>query len=898
MRRFLTLAFLMIVAACGSGPAGSGDPGGSGVPASDALMDGGGQQAPPGTTLAVAPSVIVRDGAGTPLSGIPVTFMVDSGGGSITGSSAVTGSDGVAKVGSWSLGAASGRNVLLVTVAGLAPLRIAATATAGASTYPTVAIGTGGGAVAIHDGGPLDGFALTLPAGAYPAATQWTVSYSPNTTIPRTPGINPLTPLIQISSSVGTYAASSLTLNIPVTVPAGVTPFIVLRNPSTGTMEVLATKVISPTMVSAATMHLNADHLIDTLPGAAGAGPLDNPITDAELRSGYEIQVFVTAMTAEQLAVDFDTHFRPGVDDWEFESMGTEQSPDGICAGISITAMWYYVNQRKPTTTLFNRFVVAKGIPGSDTIGIHWASLVQDRLEQTDFKGLNDYIDAVYADNATDADLEMYLALKANMIVTGQPQLVALSGAVSDGRPFGDHSAIAWKTVGHQVFIDDASFPGDQTTEVTFDGQHWVPFTTPDRIGGVPRTYHQITTIGLSQMLQLDRLDADWPAVQDKSINVDAFPAHPLRSKYGEMRDTIWVADTLLLWSECSECEPVLTSPLIPDAGASLTAFKAWAYSATSRLWIYAGGSNLLSYALGGPYDFRAYPATKAGYYLYRAVELDGTDGPDDDGTGDNFIWLDFHLLRFVKLGAQLNPAPLMPYAGTPYAFSVAITGTPPAHVVYEWDFGDGTAKVLVQDDQTVEHTYDTVGTYQVKVELQDPANKQPMVDANATATVTPPNYNWKFTSATVINISGPPGGIVTMGDAKAQQYVDDILTHLSQTGSIRDSTDAPSGCSGLILSEPTSDQYPGLPDLKGVLAGTCPTITLGTGSLTIGTFGSGTVVGTATGVGVNAGLGGSINATMHGTTLTGTFVWNVPYFTTGLAYYTVQFTAEQIPPP
>ncbi len=901
MRRLLLTPWFLLLAACGaSSPTSNG--GNPGAPASVTLVAGGGQQAPPATLLPVSPAVIIHDANNTPVPGVTVTFAVDGGGGSITGATATTGANGKATVGSWTLGPAAGSNVLRVTAAGVPPLLIVATAAAGAFTYPTTPIGAGGGTVTITDAGPLNGFSLKLPSSAFPAATQWTVSYTPNATLPRTAGINPLTPLIQISSSVGSYASSFMTLNIPVTVPAGITPFIVLRNPATGTMEVLATTVISPTMVSAATRHLNGDHLIDTLPGAAGSVPIGRDIPNAELRAGYSIQVFVTGMTAQQLAFDVDTHFRPGADDWEFESTGTQQAPNGICAGISVTAIWYYLNQSKATTKLFNHFQVAKSVPMSDTVGIHWASLVQDRLEQTDFKGLNAFINAVYANGAAGVDLEMYLTLKANMIVTGQPQLVALSGAVVNGQPFGDHAAIAWKTVGHQVFIDDASFPGNQSTQVTFDGQNWVPFTTPDHVGGLPRTYPQITTVGLSQMIQLDRLDADWPSVTDGSINMDAFPAYRLRSKYGVMSDTIWLADTLRVWSECGQCHPVLTSPLIPEAGASLNAFKAWIYHGSTKLWSYALGSDLTSYALGQRLDFQNNRVTLPGFYNFSGVELDGADGPNDDDTGYNFLWLGFHIIRFVKLGAQINLAPPGPYAKNPYTFTVTVTGTPPAHVAYEWDFGDGTGKVLIQDNQAVQHTYDTTGTYPVKVELQDPVNKQPMVESSATATVTPPNYNWKFTSATVTNRSGPPCCAATpedaTSDAKVQQYVDDILAGLVQSGSIRDTTDAPSGCSGLILSEPTPQNYPGLPDIKGVLAGTCSSITMGTGSLTIGAFGTGTVIGSGLGTGINAGIGGSINATMHGTTLTGSLVWNVTYFSTGYAYYTVQFTAVQIPPP
>jgi adhesin/invasin len=65
----------------------------------------------------VAPAVVVRDAAGTPVAGLPVAFVVASGGGSVTGGDAVTDANGVATVGRWTLGGSVGGNTLRATVA-------------------------------------------------------------------------------------------------------------------------------------------------------------------------------------------------------------------------------------------------------------------------------------------------------------------------------------------------------------------------------------------------------------------------------------------------------------------------------------------------------------------------------------------------------------------------------------------------------------------------------------------------------------------------------------------------------------------------------------------------------------------------------------------------------------
>jgi hypothetical protein len=72
-------------------------------------------------TLPEPLTVIVRDQNNSPLSGVSVAFAVTAGGGSITPSSTVTGSDGLARLASWTLGTAAGTNTVSATVAGLSP---------------------------------------------------------------------------------------------------------------------------------------------------------------------------------------------------------------------------------------------------------------------------------------------------------------------------------------------------------------------------------------------------------------------------------------------------------------------------------------------------------------------------------------------------------------------------------------------------------------------------------------------------------------------------------------------------------------------------------------------------------------------------------------------------------
>jgi hypothetical protein len=85
---------------------------GVGAPASIELVTGDGQTGPVGTAVPVAPAVLVKDGTGNPVAGVPVNFAVTKGGGTVTGEDQITGGDGVATVGAWTLGKTAGDNTL------------------------------------------------------------------------------------------------------------------------------------------------------------------------------------------------------------------------------------------------------------------------------------------------------------------------------------------------------------------------------------------------------------------------------------------------------------------------------------------------------------------------------------------------------------------------------------------------------------------------------------------------------------------------------------------------------------------------------------------------------------------------------------------------------------------
>ncbi|MEP7177314.1 MAG: Ig-like domain-containing protein [Gemmatimonadales bacterium] len=84
------------------------------------LIEGDKQSAPAGSAVPVRPAVRVLDAQGNAMSGFAITFVVTAGGGSVSGGAQTTNAEGIARVGSWTLGSSAGTNTLEARAGSLA----------------------------------------------------------------------------------------------------------------------------------------------------------------------------------------------------------------------------------------------------------------------------------------------------------------------------------------------------------------------------------------------------------------------------------------------------------------------------------------------------------------------------------------------------------------------------------------------------------------------------------------------------------------------------------------------------------------------------------------------------------------------------------------------------------
>ncbi len=733
MRRLLLTVFVLGTVSCGGGgdngpttpPSGNPPPVTNGTPATIMVQSGDGQQAEPGTNVSVNPVVAVKNAAGLGVAGITVGFVVDSGGGSLQNSSAVTASDGTASPGDWRLGASEGRNILKVTAGTLAPLQIAATAIVSGGTFPLTTLASSGGAVLVRRPGPLNGFSLNVPAGSFTMSTAWTISYRSASTIAKTAVLNPVSPVIHLTGTASSYSAKLLTLTIPATIAANTFPVIVLRDPSTGLIEALPTIGYDSVSVTAVTRHLNAAFLLKN--SATRSGGL---VGSAAIRTGgYDVEVVVSTLTRAQLDADIDTGFRPGVDDWGFENPGTYFQPEGICQGMTLSAMWYFAN-KKADGNLFHRLDRALGVPLSNRGGIRWSSKVNAAQPLGDMeKAFEAATESAKNSPGVSAGQIRYDMIKAQLLITQLPQLVVVAG--NDIA----HAVMAYRTAGLNTFVTDPNVPGGLNQTVRFGISEFVPYYMASTTGAGPRVpLRYVAGIGASALYDWGKFPDEYAQAVDGTIDEAVFPVTEMRSRFGVLSDTIYVADTMATWIQCAACQSFPAPPGLTGTSGPLAQLELFRNLGGNLAWSPRGTAlvNLLNPStFPNPGDFR---------YGY-VITGNGTDGD---------LWIDWKTFIVRKLQGSITPAAPADIVGNPIALAMNVTPNKlPANVIYKWAFADGDATVSVNNNNTVQHAFQRAGAYAITAQILDGNTQQPIAKASASVTVESPQVYWRFTSAT-----------------------------------------------------------------------------------------------------------------------------------------------------
>lgn len=557
----------------------------------------------------------------------------------------------------------------------------------------------GGSAVVPTQGSPVDGLKITLPAHAFPSEQTLNVSWSDIRSHDFGKFFNPLTPLIGISYSGG-YADSLIHIEVPVTIPEGHFAMGFLYNEATGELEGMPLLSCTGHSVVVASRHFSTS----AMTGPAGrrrlkSGTGSQAVTD----SGYFV---ISSIALEELKkqTDIVSDFEPGYDDWEFTNFGSIVSPSGICSGMCLSALWYFSEERlNGSSQLYHKYdkatlANAAALWQDNSTGIKLASMVHYDYATADGT-YESAIDQIARDKTKDS-LSWY-AFAYSILQTRQPQFIGIMSSTGGG-----HVLIAnqlWFQNG-ELWISDPNHPGNRSLSIHYIDHEFEPYYASLDADANPKNFEFIAYYGKSAVVDWNRVTQRWAEAEEGTIGREFFPEKKLLAYNPTNTIEFWnlendfttSLDTLLLYIKDNPSADYAFAVYDAEGFQILPADKKYAMDYFGKIGL-SPGLNILGVCI---------------YKKTTSADKEGNIKTSWDWAG--FQWVDVYQSRL-----QISPDPIVSVRpDKELTLTVVNSGNPPVDARYEWDFGDGSAKATVYNDNTVKHHFTRTGIMEVIVRM------------------------------------------------------------------------------------------------------------------------------------------------------------------------------------
>ncbi|MGE0439081.1 MAG: hypothetical protein AB7S39_01235 [Gemmatimonadales bacterium] len=664
------------------------------------MTAGDGQEAAPGTAVATPPVVVVRSAAGAVVPNVTVSFAVDSGGGSIAASSAPTNASGAATPGAWTLGPTEGPQVLVVTVAGLQPVRIRAFA-----RIPTTQVGFGtitgaGGSITVNQpGSPLNGAALTIPAGALSGPTPVTLSIVSSVGVTLEGGATVLAPGLVITTS-GPVLSEPARIRIPTAAAPGDNTMLVAYNQRTGKATPLPRQVADAGAISAVLTSLDASVVPAAAPTFAGSlrGPTASGLGASELfqtaaAADDPLTLLVVQLPSDALTKPYPPSFLIKRDFWDFTNFAvawlpflnpeppTANTVFDMAGGMVATALWYF--DRRESTPLYGRFRIQPDQPASNRSGIRWAALASRQVA----------VYAVYsmrgADDLRDESAQRFhwdglRAVKALMYFLRQPvplvlnEVATLDELEQQPEPGTVHFAIAIGVVDDEIEIIVPE-NSDFTYKLKVTQAGGLTPATITNLAGEQFVVRSFVALNARQMLEQPGVADNWPNVLAETVgDAEGWPSPELHWKNGKLdKQNVVLADPLQHFWECAACPDFgISVPGAPTTATRPQPFQMGRIVGGAMATLPTGIVRSAATWSADSVDSETGP-TRAGHAIYLAQEA----------IGSQYLlgWLDWQTVSYRRIGLHPAPAALTFSKDTTATFTLAPSQPLPAGATFSW---------------------------------------------------------------------------------------------------------------------------------------------------------------------------------------------------------------------
>lgn len=547
---------------------------------------------------------------------------------------------------------------------------------------------TSGGMIQIQGSASvLNGLEIELPEGSYHEVADFSISYSEILSHDFGPLFQPVSPLIEINNG-GKLSNQLMRLKVPV--------------------------IASP---DAYKMAFYYDRASGELEGISVLSQKENFV---EVIVRHFSLIVITQVQKELLigGGGFHTSFDPSRNGWGFVNYGSYPEYDGICAGMSIGAAYYFKNFKAglALNSYFDNdqlWFPSPDVWEDDANGLRFATAIH-RVQEAFWD--NNLVDVTQIVNATDSD--RFFNLIYSILILNQPQLIYLSDPAA---PIA-HMIVAfgYQVLGKEVKINvyDPNFPNQESTiSYNLETHSFSKYTSAQNARALENNqlfnYSQIAFVPLSSVMSKSEMDFLWQKVQNKTIEDGLFPAYkvfavPKDNSYSKVelntRDNS--AQNYIPFTEFDfQIEGV-----DPGTGVKLEALS------------FLPGFGLERYNPAKTIIMENRD-TLIGLYLKATP------------TGQSYEqWVGFEWFKIRLQDVWIEPSDTTISTNAEIKFIARNNGTLPKNAVYKWDFGDGHKSE--SRDSAITYKYEEAEEYTVELKVFDPSGVSELVKVNTKITV------------------------------------------------------------------------------------------------------------------------------------------------------------------
>lgn len=374
----------------------------------------------------------------------------------------------------------------------------------------------GGTFVVDAPGESIDGLTIDVPAGAYETDRRLHIETRPIEEQTFGANLNPDSDLISVDVGEG-LSNQLLTVSLPYEMGADQYAMAFAYEADSGTFEAMTPVQADSDRLTVVTRDLSRDFLISTI-------------------------------ALDRLEGDIDTGFRHGVDDWQFTNYGSVLSPGGHCAGQSLTALYYYIENLGPP--LFgqydnydNPYPDTPNLMWDDVLGYRLASVAQETVDW-DGEGKEFWIRfGIYG-----GDRGTFNAFAYSMLLTNEPQFLGIYGKEEDGE-YSGHALIIYGKQGDRFLVSDPNYPfgtkdGNDPRYLTYNAaaEKFDTYYSGPNAKDKGFAFTEIFFIGYKDLINWDRLGELWDELEAGIVGQEEFPTYELavRSGDSESEDELW----------------------------------------------------------------------------------------------------------------------------------------------------------------------------------------------------------------------------------------------------------------------------------------------------------------------------------------------------------------------